>query len=424
MGLKDVLATRGPQLALMALAAAKDGPEGLAGLMDGIRLREQSAQQHARQQMSDARAGELHKAQLENMTADNERAKQAAEQQKLEHAIRIIQQAVQQQEQSAIDPVQAENAVMRTASSAASLYGLPPDQLTGLVPNLSSPAGPITGRKKKRAKDIYDLALATFGPEKLAQADFTIQTGEEFGDVKPAQLLEMIGMKAIDASGAPVMPATGKRTPPTPGSFEDFMTATPERQAEIEKNRKRYMQADDRPRPATGPDGLTPNARLEGTLKLRDRFIKETQAAQAVNTQLRLMKSSLEAVKNGAAAPGSQGVLVTFQKILDPTSVVRESEYARSASGLSLISRMEGAWDKIKSGGAGVPVHDLEQFVVLAEQFVRNQAQAAEMTRSQINAIAKESGLNPDNITRELGLPGTTPDTPSGDATDPLGLFK
>src|SRR3990167_5308599 len=93
--------------------------------------------------------------------------------------------------------------------------------------------------------------------------------------------------------------------------------------------------------PPAAPE-LTPNARLEATLKLRDRFVRETQAAQLVQTQYEQMQSAIEAVKQGAAAAGSQGVLVTFQKILDPTSVVRESEYARSSAGLSLLGRMEG----------------------------------------------------------------------------------
>jgi hypothetical protein len=151
------------------------------------------------------------------------------------------------------------------------------------------------------------------------------------------------------------------------------------------------------------PEGLTPNAALEATLKLRDRFVKETGAANTVQQQFNMMKSSLEAVKQGQMAPGSQGVLVTFQKILDPTSVVRESEYARSAAGISALSRLQGLWDKIQIGGAGVPVADLQQFVDLADQFVKNQAQAASGTKEQIDNIAKQYGLDPANITREFG---------------------
>jgi hypothetical protein len=166
---------------------------------------------------------------------------------------------------------------------------------------------------------------------------------------------------------------------------------------------------------------VTPTAALEGTLKLRDRFVRETSAAQIVNTQLQLMKSSLTAAEQGNMAAGSQGVLVTFQKILDPTSVVRESEYARSASGQALLSRIEGAYDRLSKGGAGVPVSELKQFVTLAEQFARNQAESAKATKQQIDAIATEYGLKPENITRDFGPAPIGGAPPPTRATPKLG---
>ena len=209
----------------------------------------------------------------------------------------------------------------------------------------------------------------------------------------------------------PIYTAPPRDDAPTAGSFEDYVRRTAQAQGktlaqltpgDVRKAKAEFEAAGRAPQRPEG--GVTPNAALESTLKLRDRFVRETQSAQAVKTQYDLMKASLEAVKNGAAAPGSQGVLVTFQKILDPTSVVRESEYARSASGLSLINRLEGQWMKIEQGGAGVKPDELEKFVKLAEQFVRNQARAAQVTKDQIDGIAREFGLKPENITRELGI--------------------
>jgi len=114
------------------------------------------------------------------------------------------------------------------------------------------------------------------------------------------------------------------------------------------------------------------------------------------------MRKALAAAEGGAGAAGSQGVLVTFQKILDPTSVVRESEYARSASGQTILAQMEGAVDRLLiSGGAGVPVSELRKFVSLAEQWSKNANLSAATTRRQIIAIAEEYNINPANITRD-----------------------
>jgi hypothetical protein len=63
-------------------------------------------------------------------------------------------------------------------------------------------------------------------------------------------------------------------------------------------------------------------------------------------------------------------VLITFQKILDPTSVVRESEYARSADGVALTARMEGYMERLAKGGAGVPKADLKAMYETAQAFL------------------------------------------------------
>jgi hypothetical protein len=171
----------------------------------------------------------------------------------------------------------------------------------------------------------------------------------------------------------------------------------------------------------------TPTSQLNATRALRNDFIRETSSASTAMVQYDQMKSALEAVRSGSLAAGSQGVLVTFQKILDPISVVRESEYARSASGLSLMSRLEGQWQTITAGGAGVPISELEKYVALAEQFARNQADYARETKRQIDGMAKRFGLNADFITREFNVDGldTEPFTPTPTpGPSPVGDFR
>jgi hypothetical protein len=148
---------------------------------------------------------------------------------------------------------------------------------------------------------------------------------------------------------------------------------------------------------------LTPGQAFSAERQLRNEFRIESKAAREVTTQLGLMRAALTAAKQGDMAAGSQGVLVTFQKILDPTSVVRESEYARSAAGQSLLSRIEGGYQRLVKGGAGVPVQELEKFVSLAEQFAKNQQANANEFKKQAEAIAVDYRLDPERITREIG---------------------
>ena len=163
-------------------------------------------------------------------------------------------------------------------------------------------------------------------------------------------------------------------------------------------------------------DEVSPTALLNATMGLRTQVTRELNASKAADIQLANMEDSLAAVKSGNAAAGSQGVLVTFQKILDELSVVRESEYARSASGLSLLNKLRGSYDKIVSGGAGVPVEQLEDFVVLARQFTKNQKDATAQTVESVSSIVEQYGINPVSVfgKREATIPPPSTKTPTG----------
>ena len=53
-----------------------------------------------------------------------------------------------------------------------------------------------------------------------------------------------------------------------------------------------------------------------------------------------------------------QALIIVFNKMLDPGSVVRESEYARTPQGISLINRANGFLEKLSKGGSGITDQD------------------------------------------------------------------
>jgi hypothetical protein len=162
---------------------------------------------------------------------------------------------------------------------------------------------------------------------------------------------------------------------------------------------------------------------------LRNDFNRETQAAQTVKTQFLNMKTAFDALKKGARAPGGIALITTFNKILDPYSVVMVSEYARSEYGLDLRQHLEGLWTKISQGGLSVPDEVLEQYVNLAEGFAQNQIASAAGIRQEFEDFAKEYGLNVNFVTRPITLyetpaPPQTPNTttPGGGGTGSQGV--
>jgi hypothetical protein len=157
------------------------------------------------------------------------------------------------------------------------------------------------------------------------------------------------------------------------------------------------FKAPDRPKSEGGGGGLSEVAESNVINRLSGQWSTATKTAGEINRQVNIMEVGLKAARRGDLAAGSQAVLVTFQKILDPTSVVRESEYARSAQGQALIARMEGAIEQLQKGGAGVPVSELEKFAQVAREM-------AQGTRGHLNATKERIGKVADRykIPREL----------------------
>lgn len=122
--------------------------------------------------------------------------------------------------------------------------------------------------------------------------------------------------------------------------------------------------------------GLTLKDKRDLERTLRKDFTDETENIQKALGQVSLInqsyKQALERNKKGESINAvSQGVLVTFQKILDPTSVVRETEYARSPDGAALLERLQGKYDQLAQGGAGLTVEGLTEFVDLSNEFAK-----------------------------------------------------
>ena len=158
---------------------------------------------------------------------------------------------------------------------------------------------------------------------------------------------------------------------------------------------------------------MTQGQRAALSAGLRKDYNANVKGARTIATQVQMMN---EGFKNYDVNPNaaSQAVLVTFQKILDPTSVVRESEYARTFDGQALLDRMQGALEKWSSGGAGVTKEQLAGFKELADRFAAGYAQKAREYQSVIDANADEFGIDKSLIYSGSEFDGADTLEPSG----------
>lgn len=154
----------------------------------------------------------------------------------------------------------------------------------------------------------------------------------------------------------------------------------------------------------TSREGELSTAQKAGMEKdLRKEYYAYSKEAKAAQRQISLMNTSYKeaekAYKAGTSMnAASQGVLIVFQKMLDPTSVVRESEYARSGEGQSLLNRIDGTYTKLVQGGAGVGLKELKTFVDLSNTFLANYKAQQDDYAKIVSSNAENYGLNMQNI--------------------------
>jgi hypothetical protein len=98
-----------------------------------------------------------------------------------------------------------------------------------------------------------------------------------------------------------------------------------------------------------------------------------------------------------------QGLITLFNKITDPTSVVRESEYARTPANLPIVNRFNGAFAKLQTGGAGLTDDD-RKALVWGAKIMANQAGTMFNERaSQYSDIAMSYGVDPQLVIAGVG---------------------
>ena len=279
-------------------------------------------------------------------------------------------------------------------------HGFNPKQLLGVFKTMRLEGVPeaMVAAWETAPAEAFANEVLRLVPKPKAPEAFNLSPGE----VRNQPTTDQFGRPVLGPDGQPTYTKITGPTKPTTLDEQLAAAVAAKNVTEVSRIRNEIARNAAATRAPREEPKISPNEAISATMRLRQQYATETKAARDTRVQFEQMKSALAAVKNGSEAAGSQGVLVTFQKILDPTSVVRESEYARSSSGLSLLAQIQGKYDSIVKGGAGVPVKELEDFVNLAKTFSDNQARAANATTEQIESIITDYGLNRKSIIIDL----------------------
>lgn len=127
--------------------------------------------------------------------------------------------------------------------------------------------------------------------------------------------------------------------------------------------------------------------------KLRSEYQARTKVYGELGTTFSNIESSAK-VKTG---PGDIALITGFMKMLDPGSVVRETEFATARDTAGLYTRLENSLKKAESGQFLQP-KQREEFVNLAKQYLDSAQKKAGEDKKALGVVVKNYKLNRDNV--------------------------
>ncbi len=153
------------------------------------------------------------------------------------------------------------------------------------------------------------------------------------------------------------------------------------------------------------PDLLDAATAFRGERDVRRDFAKATENARKTGSFSKDMnmayQDALRAEKEGTPLNAQSQVIITmFNKITDPNSVVRESEYARSAEGQAVLEAIQGKIQQWLQGGAGMTTASLKNIVDMADMMAKRAKDEAIENASQVelqmqDIIQRRTGRQP-----------------------------
>jgi hypothetical protein len=142
--------------------------------------------------------------------------------------------------------------------------------------------------------------------------------------------------------------------------------------------------------------------------KLREEFIQRPEVKDYINVSTNvnamdaLLKKALSEPNEKNNVAVDQGIITMYNKLTDPQSVVRESEYARTPENLPLVNKITGAIQKVQAGGAGLTNEDRIALVEGAKIILKERGKTYNSAINRYNSLADQYSLDKSLITEEF----------------------
>jgi hypothetical protein len=144
---------------------------------------------------------------------------------------------------------------------------------------------------------------------------------------------------------------------------------------------------------AASEGGLTLQQQISEEARLRGEYNKRTEDLVSAKTNFNIIEVSA-ADQTGA---GDIALVTSFMKMLDPGSVVRETEFATAANTGGLLAKLKSTVTKIEDGKF-LSVDQRSEFQNLAKKYLEAAQEREAAVQSSYSAIVDNYKLNPVNV--------------------------
>lgn len=139
--------------------------------------------------------------------------------------------------------------------------------------------------------------------------------------------------------------------------------------------------------------GLDPTKKFDMEDKLRKQYVDRT----GKYIELRGTFDVIKASASDMSGAGDMALVTSFMKMLDPTSVVRETEFAKAQDTAGLLQRLSNKAQQIQAGSF-LDAKQRQDFERLAGRYLKAAEEHEKRVRKELSPTISSYGLNAENI--------------------------
>lgn len=151
--------------------------------------------------------------------------------------------------------------------------------------------------------------------------------------------------------------------------------------------------------------GGQPLPDVKGESELRKEFDSLNKDFRTINDSY----NKITEVSKNPSAAGDISLIFSYMKMLDPSSTVREGEFATAQNAAGVPTQVQNVWNRAVSGERLAPEQRID-FVNQAKNLYTAQSSSYSSGVDKYRGLAKDYGFNPDRIVKPLSIKNANSD--------------